>query len=116
MKTKQKFKKGDWVITPYNIYPVQLIEDSAWGVFYDFVSSLKFFKCSKEEAKTMELPYVCAVKDSRAAILSSEGYYLVEKVRKATAKDFIPLAEYATKNIKRFEKELKLYIKLMKNL
>jgi hypothetical protein len=113
MKLKSMFKKGDWVITPYNRYPVQLTKDSAFGIFDQLTTGLHFFSCSSEDAEKIKVTWTEAVWDSRDGFMSYEGFYPVEQVRKATKADMKLLVDLAKKDIKRAEKQLKIYNKAM---
>jgi len=114
-----KYKKGDWVVTPYNEYPVQLDRDGAEGVYVPHHGGFWFSACSKEEAKEMVAntsSYCYAVKDPRDGFNNLEGWYVAEHVRKATKKDFKKLMDAAKKRMSAMNKELKVYQKAMGKL
>jgi hypothetical protein len=114
-----KYKKGDWVVTPYNKYPVQLDRDGAEGVYVPHHGGFWFSACSKEEAKEMVAntsSYCYAVKDPRDELNNLKGWYVAEHVRKATKKDLKLLVDIANGGIKSLTKELNTYKKAMSKL
>ena len=109
--SNQKFKKGDWVVTPYNKFPFQLDEDGAFGIFDSLSGGERFFTVSAQDADVMDKPLVYAVKDTRNGIISSEGWVRSTKVRMATKKDLKLMVDWAKERVKIANAELKFYVK-----
>jgi hypothetical protein len=112
MKT---YKKGDWIITPYNNYPIQLEEDACFGFFdaSNFAGD-RFFECCEKEAVALGKTYVCAIKDPRYNIIPirPEGWYFSERVRFAKKRDFDLLIREAKKQVLHSQKILKRHIRV----
>jgi len=111
----KKYKKGDWIITEYNKYPVQLEEDGKYGYYSPLISGLHFFECSEKEAKELEVDYCYAVRDPRDGLMYYEGWTHPDNVRLAKKSDFNVLIEYLENQIKQANINLKTFIEIAKN-
>ena len=111
------YKKGDWVITEFNKYPVQLEEDGKFGFFdHTFTGNVYFFEITSKHAFNLEVERVYGVKDPRQGPLKYEGWLVLSKVRYAKKKDFQFLIREAKKQVKLSEKILKSYVSASNSL
>ena len=110
------FKKGDWVITPYNKYPYQLKRNGVFGVFVSMFLGMHFFEVSESDAIMMKNTRVYAIKDLRSGIIQHECWYDASTVRFATKKDMKLTVDLAKKDVKNAITRFKRHKKEMENL
>jgi hypothetical protein len=111
------YKKGDWVVTDFNEYPIQLEEDGKTGFFDQIYSCTRFFELSAQDALDIGVKRVYAVRDPRENLgIPSDGWRVSTKVRYANKKDFKLLIQEAKERLDRTRKKMKSYMAVSKSL
>lgn len=109
------FKKGDWVVFPgYNIFPVQLQRDGAWGYSTNTLSGGIFTELTIQELAQYGVSGEYHIQDPRMAPLPEYARWTsADGVRKATKADMRKIVNILKQSSDRQVAELKKFKKAL---